>query len=52
MFRLPKLDPDLDEPLYRQLYTFFREEILAGRLPRGEKIPPTRELALRLGLNR
>ena len=52
MLRLPKLDPDLDEPLYRQLFDFFHEEILAGRLPRGEKIPPTRELALRLGLNR
>src|ERR1039458_10194792 len=52
MLRLPKLDPDLDQPLYRQLFDFFHEEILAGRLPPGEKIPPTRELALRLGLNR
>ncbi len=52
MLRPPKLDPDLDEALYRQLYTFIREEILSGRLPRGEKIPPTRELAVQLGLNR
>ncbi|MGD0580751.1 MAG: PLP-dependent aminotransferase family protein, partial [Bryobacteraceae bacterium] len=52
MFRLPKLNPDLDEPLYRQLFDFVREEILSGRLLQGEKIPPTRELAVQLGLNR
>jgi len=52
MFRLPKLDPDQDTPLYRQLYGYLKAEILSGRLPQGEKIPPTRELAVQLGLNR
>ena len=52
MFRLPKLNPEADTPLYRQLYEYLREEILSGRLPQGEKIPPTRDLAVQLGLNR
>lgn len=49
---LPQLDSSLDEPLYRQLYAHFRSEILEGRLERGARIPPTRELAGQLGLNR
>lgn len=52
MLSLPQLDPSSSEPLYRQLYVYFREEIVSGRLMRGEKIPPTRELAGQLGLNR
>lgn len=49
---LPQFDPSADEPIYRQLYGYFREEILSGRLPRGSRIQPTRELAGQLGLNR
>lgn len=49
---LPQLDDTLDEPLYRQLYSHIRQEILGGRLAHGERIPPTRELAGLLGLNR
>jgi 2-aminoadipate transaminase len=52
MIPLPRLDAKLDEPLYRQLFAHFRDEILAGRLAQGTRIPPTRELAGQLGLNR
>jgi len=52
MFPLPQLDPTSDEPLYRQLHVFMRDEIASGRLPAGTRIPPTRELAGLLGLNR
>jgi len=52
MNRLPKLDATLEEPLYRQLFQFFRDEILARRMPPGSRMPPTRELAAQLGLNR
>lgn len=38
--------------MYRQLYRQLRERILAGTLAAGEKIPPTRELAGMLGINR
>jgi 2-aminoadipate transaminase len=47
-----RLDPRSEEPLYRQLYAQLRERILSGALARGEKIPPTRELAGLLGVNR
>lgn len=49
---LPQFDHSSDEPIYRQLYSFVREAILSGRLAPGERIPPTRELAGQLGLNR
>lgn len=38
--------------LTRQLYTQLRGAILAGRLRAGERLPPTRDLARRLGLAR
>lgn len=40
------------EPIYGQLYRHLRELIETGRLAPGEKLPPTRELALALGLGR
>lgn len=46
------LDPHAAEPLYRQLYRQLRELIVSGSLGRGERIPPTRELAGWLGVNR
>jgi 2-aminoadipate transaminase len=52
MGRLPKLDATLEEPLYRQLFQFFRVEILSHHLPPGGRMPPTRELAAQIGLNR
>jgi len=52
MFSRPQLDPDSDVPLYRQLSRHVRSLIRAGRLTQGERLPPTRELAGLLGLNR
>src|SRR5713226_9736078 len=48
----PKLDPQSELPLYQQLYRHFTELIRSGSLKRGERLPPTRELAGLLGLNR
>jgi 2-aminoadipate transaminase len=47
-----ELQPDSEAPIYRQLYDRIREAIASGSLARGERIPPTRELAGLLGLNR
>jgi 2-aminoadipate transaminase len=51
---LPRIElrSDSESPIYRQLYDKIREAILSGSLTRGERIPPTRELAGLLGLNR
>src|SRR6185436_7637163 len=38
--------------LARTIYTQLREAILAGRLRRGDRVPPTRELARRLDVSR
>lgn len=46
------LNPDSSEPLQRQLYTELRRGILTGRLSRGLRLPPTRELASSLGISR
>jgi len=46
------LDPQSTTPLYRQLHEQVRSAILGGRMARGERIPPTRELAQSIGLNR
>ncbi|MCC6364526.1 MAG: PLP-dependent aminotransferase family protein [Bryobacterales bacterium] len=46
------LDSASDTPLYRQLFEQVRGHIQSGRIPRGERLPATRELAGMLGLNR
>ncbi|MFN7923712.1 MAG: PLP-dependent aminotransferase family protein [Bryobacteraceae bacterium] len=46
------LDGGLEAPLYRQLFEQIRQRIALGVLVVGERIPPTRELAEQLGLNR
>ena len=46
------LNPASDTPLYRQLADSLRASIEEGVIPSGEKLPPTRELAGHLGLNR
>ncbi len=46
------LQHDSEVPLYRQLYNNIKEMIESGTLARGERLPPTRELAAQLGLNR
>jgi 2-aminoadipate transaminase len=47
-----RLDPASDTPLYRQLAASISGFIERGSIPSGEKLPPTRELAGQLGLNR
>ncbi|MGA2270484.1 MAG: PLP-dependent aminotransferase family protein [Bryobacteraceae bacterium] len=48
----PSLVHESEVPLYRQLYEQFALKIRSGELPRGERLPATRELAGLLGLNR
>ncbi len=51
---LPRLElgPPSQLPLYRQLHEQLKSAIIDGRMVRGERLPPTRELAGSLGLNR
>lgn len=46
------LDPASDTPLYKQLADAITGLIEGGRIASGQKLPPTRELAEQLGLNR
>lgn len=46
------LDPDLETPLYRQLYDSVRSAILSGRLLAGLRMPPSRTLAKELAIGR
>jgi 2-aminoadipate transaminase len=46
------LRPESEEPLYKQLFEQIAGRIRSGDLPRGERLPATRELAGLLGLNR
>jgi 2-aminoadipate transaminase len=52
MFHTIQLDPRADAPLYRQLFEAIKQMIGSGTLAQGERLPATRELAGRLGLNR
>jgi 2-aminoadipate transaminase len=52
MLSYPTFSADSDEPIYRQLYEHIRSSIEAGTLRHGDRLPPTRELAGQLGLNR
>ncbi|MED1201860.1 PLP-dependent aminotransferase family protein [Heyndrickxia acidicola] len=47
----PHLNPAAKEPLYVQLYHFFKEEIRSGRISAGEKLPSKRKLALHLNIS-
>ena len=46
------LERDASLPIYRQVYERLREQILAGALPEGTRLPPERTLANRLAINR
>jgi GntR family transcriptional regulator/MocR family aminotransferase len=46
------LDTSAAAPLYRQIYTRFRDAIAEGLLQPGDRIPAARALALELGLAR
>ncbi|HHX14094.1 MAG TPA: PLP-dependent aminotransferase family protein [Clostridiales bacterium] len=48
---MPGLNNQAGQPLYRQLFAFIRDEILAGAIPAGEKLPSLRQLAQQLGLS-
>lgn len=52
MIQLPQIDGQSEIPLYRQVYEGLRDSILAGALKEGDRLPPTRDLAGQLGLNR
>lgn len=47
-----QLEPGSQVPLYRQLFLRLKEMILSGQLRPGERLPASRDLAGRLGLNR
>lgn len=47
-----KLDSGSDDPVYRQIANAIRREIESGRLGANERLPATRDLAARLGVNR
>jgi 2-aminoadipate transaminase len=48
----PSLDPHSGVPIYRQLGSYLQRLIETGDLRSGDRLPPTRELAGQLGLNR
>jgi 2-aminoadipate transaminase len=48
----PNLDPGSETPLYRQLASFIHDLVSSGRLSAGDRLPPTRDLASQLSLNR
>src|SRR5580704_15023752 len=52
MLPIAPFNPESDTPLYRQIYIQIRDLIESGVLSRGSRLPPTRELAGQLGLNR
>jgi DNA-binding transcriptional MocR family regulator len=48
----PSFDSQSGVPIYRQLGLFLQHRIESGELREGDRLPPTRELAGQLGLNR
>src|SRR5947207_4980768 len=51
---VPALDINVqsDLPIYLQVFKQLKDSISSGKLPKGTRLPPTRELAGLLGLNR
>lgn len=47
-----RIDRDSAVPVYLQIRTGIRDQILAGQLPEGFRLPPERKLADALGVNR
>jgi len=52
MVPIIQIDPRDEAPIYRQVFEKLKYSIHSGDLKRGERLPPTRELAGLLGLNR
>ncbi|HYA16289.1 MAG TPA: GntR family transcriptional regulator, partial [Bryobacteraceae bacterium] len=48
----PSFDYESGQPIYRQLGSYLHGLIEGGQLQPGDRLPPTRELAGQLGLNR
>src|SRR3954465_7049314 len=48
----PSLDRQSDVPIYRQLGRYLERLIGNGELNSGDRLPPTRELARKLRINR
>ena len=46
------IDPSAAEPVYRQIADGIRAALRDGRLAAGQQLPPTRDLAKQLGVNR
>lgn len=46
------LDLDAGSPVYRQIADGIRRAVTEGRLAPGRRLPPTRDLAAQLGINR
>jgi GntR family transcriptional regulator/MocR family aminotransferase len=49
---LVALDPRASDPLHTQLERALREDVRAGRLPAGARLPSSRDLAAQLGVSR
>lgn len=49
---LLQLQRNSPQPMYQQLANQLRQHILSGHLPQGHRLPPERQLALTLGVNR
>jgi len=49
--RIP-LDHNSDVPLYQQIDSWLRQNILSGSLPADTRLPATRALAAELGVSR
>jgi 2-aminoadipate transaminase len=52
MLPVVQFDEQSHQPLYRQLFDHIADAIRKGVLSHGDRLPPTRELAGQLGLNR
>src|SRR5579863_7634057 len=52
MVPIIQIDPRDEAPIYRQVYKKIKDAIHSHEIGRGERLPPTRELAGLLGLNR
>jgi len=52
MLPIDQLDSNSKLPLFRQLHARVKEMIESGLLPKGSRLPATRELASQIGLNR
>lgn len=46
------IDKDMQTPIYEQIYTSLRQEILSGSLKFGDTLPATRKLAAELSVGR